>query len=148
VPYDCEATWLAGYNTGSTLYTFIASLNQIRNRAVFQDSTYVTYKAVPSYSDTTTIVLRKGQAGAQIVAVFSNKGASGSSYTQSLSSSVTGFSASQALIKILSCTAYTVDSSGNLAVAMASGLPRILYPTAGLTGSGICPGLTGTFRLP
>ena len=31
VPYDREATWLSGYNTEATLYTWTASTKQIRN---------------------------------------------------------------------------------------------------------------------
>lgn len=143
VPNDREALWLSGYSTSATLYTFIASVNQIRNQAIYKDSSYVTYKAYPIYSDSSTIAMRKGDTGYQIIGVFSNLGASGSSYTLTLTSSETGFTASQSLVEVLSCTAYTTDSSGNLAVAMAGGLPRVFYPTAQLTGSGICSSITG-----
>jgi alpha-amylase len=118
-------------------------LNQIRNRAVSQDSGYVLYKAYPVYSDGSTIVMRKGDTGSQIISVFTNLGASGGSYTLTLTSAETGFTAGEALVEIMGCTAYTADSSGNLAVAMASGLPRIFYPKALLTGSGVCSSLTG-----
>jgi len=87
--------------------------------------------------------MRKGNAGAQTVSVLSNLGANGISYTLTLSSSDTGFTASQALTEVLSCTAYTTDSSGNLAVKMAGGLPRIFYPTAKLTGFTCTPSTTG-----
>jgi alpha-amylase len=143
VPADREATWLSGYNTGSVLYGFVKQLNQIRSRAVAQDSAYVTYKAVPSQPETNTIVLRKGSAGAQVVGVFSNRGASGATYTLTVSASNSGFVANQALVEVLGCTAYTTDSSGNIAVAMAGGLPLVFYPAAQLAGSGICAGLTG-----
>jgi alpha-amylase len=143
VPVNREAIWLTGYSTSATLYTWIASLNQIRNHAIYADSGYTTYKAYPVYSDSSTIVMRKGTAGAQVVGVFTNLGASGSSYTLTLTSSETGFTASEALIEVMGCTAYTTDSSGNLAVAMAGGLPRVFYPKAHLTGSGICSALTG-----
>lgn len=142
VPYDREATWLSEYNTGATLYTWTASLNQIRNQAIYMDASYLTYKAYPIYSDSSTIVMRKGNTGYQIVSVFSNMGASGSTYTLTLTSAETGFTANEALIEVMSCTAYTTDSSGNLAVSMASGLPRVFYATARLTGSGICSSLT------
>lgn len=56
----------------------IASVNQIRNQAIYVDPTYLTYKAYPVYSDSHTIVMRKGFTGKQIIAVFSNLGASGS----------------------------------------------------------------------
>jgi alpha-amylase len=143
VPYDREATWLTGYNTGATLYSWIASLNQIRNQAIYKDSTYVTYKASPVYSDSSTIVMRKGNTGYQIIGVFSNQASSGSSYTLTLTSSETGFTASQAVVEVMGCTSYTTDSSGNLAVAMAGGIPRVFYPKDELTGSGICNSITG-----
>jgi len=82
-----------------------------------------------------------------MISVFSNKGASGASYSQTIASSATGYTASEALIEVLGCTAYTTDTSGNLVVAMASGLPRVFYPKSLLTGSGICSSLTGKFFL-
>lgn len=82
--------------------------------------------------------MRKGYAGYQIIGVFNNQGASGSSYTLTLTAAETGFTASKAVTEILSCTAYTTDSSGGLAVAMAGGVPRVFYPTAGLASSGVC----------
>ncbi|CZR53768.1 related to alpha-amylase A precursor [Phialocephala subalpina] len=143
-PYNREAIWLSGYSTTSTFYTWIASLNQIRNQAIYLDASYTTYKAYPIYSDSSTIAMRKGDTNYQIIGVFSNLGSSGSSYTLTLTSAETGFTASQALVEVMSCTAYTTDSSGNLAVAMASGLPRVFYPKAGLVGSGICSAITGS----
>ena len=101
------------------------------------------YKAYPVYSDSSTIVMRKGDTGYQIITVFTNAGASASSYTLNLASSETGFTANQALIEVMTCTSYTTDTNGKLAVAMASGLPRVFYPTAQLTGSGICSAVTG-----
>jgi alpha-amylase len=140
---DREAIWLSGYKTAAPLYTFIAELNQVRNHAIYIDSGYTTYKAYPIYSDSSTIAMRKGTTGSQIVGVFSNLGAGGSSYTLTLSSSETGFTANQAIVETLGCTAYTTDSSGNLGVQMAQGLPLVFQPTAVLVGSGICPGITG-----
>jgi alpha-amylase len=83
-------------------------------------------------------VLRKGFTGAQIISVFTNQGSSANSYTLNLPSNDTGFTANQALVEIGACTSVTTDGSGNLAVAMAGGLPRIYYPAAKLTGSGVC----------
>ena len=138
VPNDREALWLSGYSTTSTLYTHIAATNKIRSRAIAQSGSYLTYKAYPVYSDSSTIVMRKGATNYQIVGVFSNLGVSGGTYTLNLPASDHGFIAGQSLVEILSCTAYTTDSSGNLALTMSGGLPRILYPVAQLSGSGIC----------
>ncbi|RDW88123.1 hypothetical protein BP6252_00155 [Coleophoma cylindrospora] len=142
VPADREALWSSSYDTSATLYTWITALNEIRTHAISKQAAYLTYKAYPVYSDSSTIVMRKGNQGYQTIGVFTNLGASGSSYTLTLTPSETGFTASQALVEVMSCTAYTTDSSGNLVVAMAGGLPRVFYPLAQLTGSGIC-GITG-----
>ena len=143
VPNNREAVWLSGYSTSATLYTHITMLNRLRLRAIQQDSNYATYKANPIYSDGSTIVMRKGSTGSQIISVFSNKGTNGNSYTLSLPSSGTGFASGQTVIEVLSCTSYSTDSSGNLAVSMSGGLPRVFYPAAQLSGSGICSMPTG-----
>ena len=138
MPNDREALWLSGYNTGAELYTWVAQINQIRNQAIYKDDGYVLYKAYPIYSDDTTIVLRKGDDNAQIISVYTNLGSGATSYTLTLPSSDTGFTASQALVEIGGCTSVSTDGSGNLAVAMAGGVPRVYYPAAQLSGSGIC----------
>lgn len=144
VPNNREAVWLSGYNTSATLYSHIKSVNQIRSEAIKQSSAYVTSQADVAYSDNSTIVTRKGSTGFQIVGVFSNRGANGNSYTLTLPSADTGFTNNEQVIEVLSCTAYSTDSNGNLAVAMSSGLPRVFYSRTNLSGSGICPSLTGT----
>jgi len=143
VPYNRDAIWYSGYSTTATLYTFISAINQIRNQAIFKDPTYLTYKAYPVYSDSTTIAMRKGFTEYQIVSVFSNLGASGGSYTLALGSSATGFTAGMQVVEVVGCTLYTVDGSGNLQVAMSGGLPRVFYPLAQLSGSGVCSAVTG-----
>jgi alpha-amylase len=143
VPNNREAIWLSGYDTSAELYAHITLLNQIRSEAIKQSTTYVTYQADATYSDDSTIVTRKGDAGYQIIGVFSNLGANGNSYTLTLSSADTGFMDNEQVIEVLSCTAYTTDSNGNLNVIMASGLPRIFYPRINLGGSGVCASLTG-----
>ncbi|PSS09146.1 glycoside hydrolase family 13 protein [Amorphotheca resinae ATCC 22711] len=138
VPNDREALWLSGYSTTSPLYTFIASVNQIRNQAIYKDSQYVLYKAYPIYSDSTTVAMRKGSDGSQVIAVFTNLGAGGSTYTLTLPASDTGFGDGEDVLEILTCEGVTTDGSGNLAVQMGEGLPRVFYPKAQLEGSGIC----------
>ena len=101
-------------------------------------SDYLTYQAWPTYSDGATVVMRKGFDGNQIVGVFSNKGAGGNSYTLNLAGSATGFTAGEQAVEVLACSTVTVDGSGNLAVGMAGGLPRVFYPMSKVQGSGIC----------
>lgn len=141
-PKNREALWSSGYSTSSEFYTWITKLNQIRTRAIAQDDGYLPYNSYPVFSDSHTIAMRKGSSGSQIVGVFTNVGAS-SSASVTLSSSATGFGANQALVDVMGCTAYTTDSNGGLTVTLTNGLPRVLYPKARLSGSGICPDLTG-----
>ncbi|KAL2861356.1 glycoside hydrolase superfamily [Aspergillus pseudodeflectus] len=135
-PYNREATWLSGYSTESELYKLVAASNAIRTHAIGQDEGYLTYMNWPIYQDDSTIAMRKGYAGTQIITVLTNAGADGSSYTLSLPN--TGYEAGLELTEIYSCTSLTVDSDGSVPVPMKGGLPRVLYPSAGLEGSGIC----------
>lgn len=135
-PYNREAVWLSGYDTTAPLYRLVASLNQIRNQAIYKDSNFLTYQAWVIYSDSSTIALRKGFDNAQIIGVLSNLGAGGASYTLSLAN--TGWGAGTQVVEVLSCATVTVDANANLPVAMAGGLPRVFYPLAQLTGSGVC----------
>ncbi|KAI9717591.1 MAG: hypothetical protein M1828_007152 [Chrysothrix sp. TS-e1954] len=138
VPNDREAVWLSGYSTSSPLYLHVAALNQIRNRAVEQNDTYLDYMAYPVYSDDTTVAMRKGFDGNQIIGIFTNRGASGGDSTLSLPASDTGFASNEKVLEILSCTSVTCDGSGTLDIPMSSGLPRIYYPSSQLSNSGVC----------
>ncbi|BCS20599.1 alpha-amylase [Aspergillus puulaauensis] len=135
-PENREATWLSGFDTSSELYKLIAASNAIRTHAIGQDDEWITYKNYPIYQDTSSLAMRKGNNGTQVVTVLTNAGAGGNSYTLSLPD--TGYSAGAALTEVLSCTDITVSDNGEVPVPMESGLPRVLYPTAKLEGSGIC----------
>ncbi|KAH8688255.1 glycoside hydrolase superfamily [Ilyonectria robusta] len=132
------AVWLSGFNTATEWYILIASLNQLRNQAIFKDSSYITYKAWLPYTDSSTIVMRKGFDGNQIISVLSKTGDSAADKTLSLSNSVTGFTANQAIFEILTCKAVSTDSNGNLSVTITKGRPLIFYPKSQISGSGIC----------
>jgi len=137
VPNDREALWTSGYSKTATLYTYIKQINAIRKWAVTKDSSYLTYKAKPVYSDAQTIVMRKGSTGTQVISLFTNRGSSGSA-SLSLPSSATSFTGRQSVIELLTCKTYLTDLSGNLAVSIKNGLPLIFYPSASLAGSGLC----------
>ena len=122
-PANREAIWLSGYSTTSTLYTFIASVNQIRNQAIYKSPDYLTYMAYPIYSNSSIIAMRKGFDGNQIIGVFNNQGSNGASYTLTLGN--TGYAAGESIVEILSCNTVTVDSNGNVPVAMGGGLPKV-----------------------
>jgi alpha-amylase len=135
-PYNREAVWPSGYSTTSPLYNFIAEVNQIRNLAMSQDPSFVDYMAVPVYNDATTIAMRKGFDGHQIVGVFSNQGSGGASY--SLSVPGTGFTSGAAVTEVLGCSSATVGGNGSIDVPMGAGAPKIFYATSNLKGSGVC----------
>lgn len=90
----------------------------------------------PFYQDSHTLAMKKGSGGSSVITVLSNAGSSGSSYTLSLGGS--GFSSGAQLMELYTCTSITVDSSGKIAVPMASGLPRVLALASSVGGSGLC----------
>ncbi|PNS21068.1 Alpha-amylase A type-1/2 [Sphaceloma murrayae] len=140
-PKQREPIWSSGYNTNSNLYNLAKTLNAVRRQAINKDSGYVTYKARPVFSDSRTIVMRKGTTGTQIVSVTSNRGSSGSgSFT--LTGAASGFTASQSVTDVIACRAYTADGSGNLAITISGGQPVVLFPSSQLSGSGLCGGST------
>lgn len=134
VPANREQLWKSGYNKNAALYLHIATLNKLRSWAIRKDSSYLTYNAWPIYSDSQTIVMRKGQ----VVSAYTNNGANGATRSVTISASNGGFTAGQKVTEILRCTALTADSRGNLGITFSGGKPFVLFPTAGLSGSGIC----------
>jgi alpha-amylase len=135
-PANREAVWLSGYSTDSELYKLIAKANAIRSHAINESDSYITYKNFPIYQDSSTLAMRKGDNGTQTITILSNLGASGSQSTLSLGN--TGYEPGTALTEIVTCASITVDSSGNVPVPMASGEPRIVYPSSNIKGSTIC----------
>ncbi|KAI1752466.1 alpha-amylase [Xylaria castorea] len=141
-PNNREPLWTSNYATNNDLYPWIAKVNQIRNQAVYKDNQYLTYQAWPMSPNSKTIVLRKGFAGSQIVSVHTNIGANGASYGVTLTSDYTGFTANQALTEVMACTSVTTDGSGTLSFSQGP-QTKVFYPTAQITGSGICSSGSG-----
>jgi alpha-amylase len=135
-PYNREAVWLAGYNTSAVLYEFIASLNGLRSNAIVQAANWTSYNSFPIMNDSNTLALRKGYAGSQVITILSNKGESGEDYTLTLGD--TGYASGTELMEVVGCTNITVDKSGDVAVPMGEGAPRILYPAALVQNPAIC----------
>jgi len=136
-PNNREAMWFSDYSTTATRYTHIQVINQIRNQAIFNSGdNYLTYKAFVIEQDSNTLTLRKGLDGEAIIAVFTNMGSNGGSKTISVSD--TGYTSGSLVTEVISCQQTTVGSGGTLSVTLSGGLPRVYYPNAKLTGSGIC----------
>lgn len=135
VPFNREAVWLSGYDTSAPLYQLTATLNKARSNAMNNDAGYLTYRNYHIYSDNNNVAMRKGQ----MVTVLSNLGSSAGSSTLTFAS---GYAAGTQVTELLTCNTLTADSNGNLAVPMSQGLPRIYYPSANITSSGLCASST------
>lgn len=136
VPYNRETIWPTDYNTSSPLYDLVRSLNQLRTQAINIASNYTTYQSYAIYSDLNTIVLRKGYSGSQIITVLTNQGTSEGNYTLPVWN--TGYAPGEQITEVFGCNQTATDGSGNIAVAMSGGLPRVFYPTSLLENSTIC----------
>lgn len=130
VPVNREAIWLTGYNTTSPLYKLITTVNGIRKVAIDKSANFVTDKIQAMNIDANTIMTRKGDAGSQIVGVYSNLGENGHYYDLSLRASQTGFTPNEKIVEVLSCTLLSTDGMGSLIVPMGGGLPKVLFPYA------------------
>ena len=117
-PYNRESIWTADYSTKGSLYSFIGSLNQVRNQEIYKTPDYVTDPSSTIYSDKNNIAMRKGA----IVGVYTNNGANSSDYNLTLSG--TGYNANSTVVDILDCLNVTVGANGNITIAMSAGLPR------------------------
>lgn len=138
VPANREALWLSGYNKSAELYLLIQKLNALRRTAINKANGYLVYNAWPIYSDSRTIVMRKGPAGNQIISAYTNRGASGASATITIAAANSGFTANQAVTEVLACVDGAADGQGNYGATFTGGKALVLYPTAALAGSGIC----------
>ena len=135
-PSNREAIWPSEYKTSSPLYEHIATLNTIRSHALSVATNYSTYQSYATYTDANTVAMRKGYSGSQVVAVLSNLGEGGLSYTLNLTG--TEYASGESIIELLTCTNLKVDTNGDVQLPMASGLPKVLYPSSLLAGSGLC----------
>ncbi|USW53609.1 Putative carbohydrate binding module family 20, glycosyl hydrolase, family 13, catalytic [Septoria linicola] len=136
-PYNREPLWTSGYSTKASLYTFIASLNGARRLAITKDTTYAAVKQSVIYSDSQTLVTRKGASASSLISIFTNRGV-GNSGKITIPVAKTSFKANTRFTDLLSCDVFTTDTSGNLPVVIKDGLPRALYLSASLSGSDIC----------
>ncbi|KAL3459520.1 glycoside hydrolase superfamily [Aspergillus heterothallicus] len=135
-PYNREPVWWSGYNTDAELYQFIATTNKIRKLAASKDSSYLTAQNTPFYSDSHHIAMRKGSGGSQVLTLLTNYGDSTAAYTFDLYNH--GYSSGASLVELYTCSSVSVASSGAIPIPMTSGLPRVLVPSAWVSGSGLC----------
>lgn len=118
-PGNREALWTSAYSTKAPLYTFIASVNQIRNQEIYKSPAYLTSRASVVYSDDHNIAVRK----AHILTVFTNTGSNPPS--ENLTLSHTGFGPNEQMVEILTCSDSTISTDGSLDVSLDSGRPQV-----------------------
>ncbi|KAI9736785.1 MAG: hypothetical protein M1834_000989 [Cirrosporium novae-zelandiae] len=121
-PVNREALWLSSYDTSTTLYKFITTLNGIRSYAFKHLPQYPTYKSEPLYYDSETLALRKGS----VVTVLTNQGSNGAATTIMIDG--TGYSSEAQLVEFLTCTKYTAQQNGSLKVTAQNGAPMVFGP--------------------
>ncbi|KAL8720074.1 MAG: hypothetical protein Q9225_003009 [Loekoesia sp. 1 TL-2023] len=117
-PSNREALWTSSYSTQTTLYRFIASINQLRNHDVYASPEYLTTPVSIIYCDDHNIALRKGL----IVSLFSNMGSKARTYNLTLTDH--GFPENEVVVEILTCRNSTV-AVGGLQVSVQQGMPQV-----------------------
>ncbi|EME46703.1 glycoside hydrolase family 13 protein [Dothistroma septosporum NZE10] len=128
-PWNREAVWLSGYNTGAELYVLTKQLNAARHVAIANSASYVTTQNENLYQDLHTLAMKKGD----VVTIVTNDGSNGSAWTLSVP---LAYTANTQVTELLTCDTLTTASDGTLAVPMSGGLPRVYYPTALISSCG------------
>ncbi|KAK2769012.1 putative alpha-amylase [Colletotrichum kahawae] len=141
-PYNREALWLSGYTTQTEQYQWIKKLIGLRSTMSAQDGGYLFYKALPIYTDSHIIAMRKGFDDAQVVSVYANVGGN-STFGVALGQAETGFRPCKLIMEITKCKPFVTDSSGVLQAHSGTGEPLVFVPAERVMGTGICPGGIG-----
>ncbi|PKY02692.1 family 13 alpha amylase in complex with acarbose [Aspergillus campestris IBT 28561] len=134
-PANREATWTGGYDTEGELYKVIAASNKVRNLAIKQDEKYVDFKTQAIFSDDSSIAIRKGADGSQIITVLTNKGEGGEATVEVTG---TGYESGTELTDVITCSPVKAGDNGSVSVPLKGGAPAVLYPTKKLADSKIC----------
>ncbi|KAJ5167850.1 alpha-amylase [Penicillium canariense] len=134
-PWNREALWLSGYNTGTELYKLIATMNGIRKHACTLNADYVDTKTHSIFWSGSEMAFSKGVEGRQLIMLLNNQGIQGKPYTLTLP--VT-YNAGIEVTDVVSCQTYWVNNLGQLLVDMDKGEPRVFFPTQLMGGSGLC----------
>ncbi|KAK2058344.1 glycoside hydrolase [Colletotrichum caudatum] len=139
----------AQYRTDADMYKFIRQLNRFRSWVVAHEqngtrSSFVQDQARVVFNDSHNLAFAKGE----VVAVATNLGLASDPYNltlpaPSLSTSIPSagsirFPPLKDYIDIVSCTQFKTNKDGKLSFQLIRGYPRVFYPAAKLTSSGLC----------
>ncbi|WVQ68066.1 uncharacterized protein L199_006272 [Kwoniella botswanensis] len=125
-PDNREPLWTANYDTSSDMYKFFASLNAARKAAGNASDTFYTNQMTVSSLSSSSILVAKSP----LISVLSNSGSSASDASVTVQSSASGWSSNTEVIDAISCETLTTDGSGNLAVTVKTGLPRVFIASS------------------
>ncbi|WVW85621.1 hypothetical protein I302_107659 [Kwoniella bestiolae CBS 10118] len=125
-PANREPLWSSNYDTSSTMYQYFASLNSARKAAGNASDTFYTNQMTVSPLSSSSILIAKSP----LISVLSNSGSSASDASVTVQSSASGWSGNTEVIDAISCETLTTDGSGNLAVTVKGGLPRVFIASS------------------
>ncbi|WWC90710.1 uncharacterized protein L201_005647 [Kwoniella dendrophila CBS 6074] len=120
-PDNREPLWTSNYDTSSTMYKYFASLNAARKAAGNASTSFYSNQMNVSSLSSSSILIAKQP----LISVLSNSGSSASDSSLSIPASTSGWSSNTKVIDAISCETLTTDGSGNLAVTIKQGLPRV-----------------------
>jgi alpha-amylase len=134
-----EAIWTARYNTSAPLAKLVTTLNAIRHTAIKVSNVgaYSSSRADWFYYDPHKIGISKGPKGSNVVFAVTNLG-SGSGMVVMDLGTAHGYPQGTSLTEVLTCKAVVVGTQGDLNVTIVDGMPQVFYPSAKLSGSGLC----------
>ncbi|WVR07490.1 hypothetical protein IAU60_004532 [Kwoniella sp. DSM 27419] len=121
-PANREPLWASNYDTSADMYKFFASLNAVRKAAGAASSDFYTNQMTVTSPSSSSIMVVKGP----LVSILSNSGSSASDATVNVQASSSNWAANTKIIDAISCESLTTDGSGNLAVTVKQGLPRVM----------------------
>ena len=127
--------WLeenGSYSTSASLHGVVAYMNQIRNWAIQQSSTYTTYKnIVLNYSDNQ---MSMSKDVIRSILTFAGVNQASGSYT----TDGAGFSSGDTVVDLISCKTYTASSAGEVTADVGAGAMVVMMTASFLAGSTMC----------
>ncbi|KAK4683535.1 alpha-amylase, partial [Tremellales sp. Uapishka_1] len=125
-PANREALWGSSYSTTNNMYSFFTNMNAARSAAGNASSTFYTSQMNVSALSSSELLITKSP----LISVLSNAGSSAANTSVTIPSASSGWAANTALTDAVSCESLTTDKSGDLALTITSGLPRVLIETS------------------
>lgn len=134
-PYCREAMWLSSSGSlskSAELYGTTAYLTQIRHWAAQHSSAYTTTNGVALNYSNNQLAMKKDV----IISILTYAGVNQGSGVYKTSGA--GYASGTKVVDLISCTAYTADSNGEVTANIGGGLHVVLMTASFITGSTMC----------